>query len=216
MDSRFEWIEFYTEFATKLMAYKNNRERLISKLQNVYKIINIKLPKLDNSDIPIDIDPFTVFGLFNKGITDANRKKIISGIKSEFEVNAKVPGDFNGIPVLNNLMATFYAFEGEREIDDIDNLWVVFESALKIAEDDTPNSRQVFIAAYNRVLRQKCIRWNITMGLYWIKPFKFINLDSRNREFLSNQDHISLMDMKSLLKELSPSLIQIVIPLVTS
>lgn len=190
MDSRFEWIEFYTEFATKLMAYKNNRERLISKLQNVYKIINIKLPKLDNSDIPIDIDPFTVFGLFNKGITDANRKKIISGIKSEFEVNAKVPGNFNGIPVLNNLMATFYAFEGEREIDDIDNLWVVFESALKIAEDDTPNSRQGFIAAYNRVLKQKCIRWNITMGLYWIKPFKFINLDSRNREFLSNQDHM--------------------------
>ena len=190
MDSRFEWIEFYSEFAIKLVAYKNNRERLISKLQNVYKAIKIKLPKLDYSDIPIDIDPFTVFGLFNKGITDANRKKILSGIKSEFDVNAEVPDDFNGIPVLNNLMATFYGFEGEREANDIDNLWMVFESALKIAEGDTPDSRQEFINAYNRVLKQKCIRWNITMGLYWIKPFKFINLDSKNREFLSNHDHM--------------------------
>ena len=184
MSSQFKWIEFYTEFATKLMAYKNNREDLITKIQNVYKKISIKLPKLEKTDIPFDIDPFTVFGLFNKGITDTNRKKILGGIKSEFNIEAAVPDDFNGIPVLNNLMATFYGFEGDRESDDIDNLWRVFETALKLAEGDTANSRQDFITAYNKVLGQKCIRWNITMGLYWIRPYTFINLDSRNREFL--------------------------------
>ena len=66
MSSQFKWIEFYTEFATKLMAYENNREDLITKIQNVYKKISIKLPKLEKTDIPFDIDPFTVFGLFNK------------------------------------------------------------------------------------------------------------------------------------------------------
>ena len=191
MSSQFKWIEFYTEFATKLMAYENNREDLITKIQNVYKKISIKLPKLEKTDIPFDIDPFTVFGLFNKGITDTNRKKILGGIKSEFNIEAAVPDDFNGIPVLNNLMATFYGFEGDRESDDIDNLWRVFETALKLAEGDTANSRQDFITAYNKVLGQKCIRWNITMGLYWIRPYTFINLDSRNRGFLSNPDYIS-------------------------
>ena len=190
MISQFKWIDFYTEFATKLMDYKNNRENLIAKIQKVYKTINIKLPKLEKSDIPTDIDPFTVFGLFNKGISDANRMKVLSGIKSEFDITAEVPDHFNGIPVLNNMMATFYGFEGDREPDDIENLWSLFESALKIAEGDTPDSRQAFITAYNRVLGQKCIRWNITMGLYWIRPYRFINLDSRNRGFLINPDYM--------------------------
>ena len=29
------------------------------------------------------------------------------------------------------------------------------------------------------------MKWNITMGLYWIRPYTFINLDSRNRWFLT-------------------------------
>ena len=190
MISQFKWIDFYTEFATKLMDYKNNRENLIAKIQKVYKTINIKLPKLEKSDIPTDIDPFTVFGLFNKGISDANRMKVLSGIKSEFDITAEVPDHFNGIPVLNNMMATFYGFEGDREPKDIENLWEVFEFALKIAESDAADFRQAFITAYNRVLEQKCIRWNITMGLYWIRPYRFINLDSRNRGFLINTDYM--------------------------
>ena len=209
MSSQFKWIEFYTEFATKLMAYENNREDLITKIQNVYKKISIKLPKLEKTDIPFDIDPFTVFGLFNKGITDTNRKKILGGIKSEFNIEAAVPDDFNGIPVLNNLMATFYGFEGDRESDDIDNLWRVFETALKLAEGDTANSRQDFITAYNKVLGQKCIRWNITMGLYWIRPYTFINLDSRNRGFLSNPNYISgdiAADVAAFIDSTSPSM----------
>ena len=31
------WVDFYTEFATKLLVYKNDRKSLIVKLQNVYK-----------------------------------------------------------------------------------------------------------------------------------------------------------------------------------
>ncbi len=44
----------------------------------------MKLPELDSDDVPGDIDPFTVFGLFYKGITDANRKRIAVGVASEF------------------------------------------------------------------------------------------------------------------------------------
>ena len=41
----------------------------------------MKLPTLDSYPVPHDIDPFTIFGLFNKGITDANRISILNGIK---------------------------------------------------------------------------------------------------------------------------------------
>ena len=54
-----------------------------------------------------------------------------------------MPHDFNGIPILNNMMATFYAFEGdERKNDsDIQNLWTVFESAINLAKQDDFSNR---------------------------------------------------------------------------
>ena len=80
--NQFDWIPFYEEFADKLLAYKDNRQELIEKIKHVYEITKIKLPTLErneNGDNEIvDIDPFTTFGLFNKGITDANRVKIQS------------------------------------------------------------------------------------------------------------------------------------------
>ena len=77
MAEQFKWVSFYMEFATRLLEYKTDRGSLIEKLQKVYSDIGMKLPKLEKDNIPKDIDPFTIFGLFNKGITDANRVSIL-------------------------------------------------------------------------------------------------------------------------------------------
>ena len=42
----FNWGDIYEEFATRLLKYKNNRKGLISKIQNVYEEIDMKLPKM--------------------------------------------------------------------------------------------------------------------------------------------------------------------------
>jgi 5-methylcytosine-specific restriction protein B len=203
MAEQFKWVSFYMEFATKLLEYKADRVSLIEKLQNVYSGTGMKLPKLEKDNVPKDIDPFTTFGLFNKGITDAKRISILGGIKSLFGIEADVPDDFSGIPVLNNMMATFYAFEGDdrRKDDDIDNLWNTFEAAVRLAENDSEESRTAFSLAYDKAKAQFAVRWNLSMGLYWIRPYTFINLDSRNREFMSNPDNISanvVAEMKTL------------------
>jgi 5-methylcytosine-specific restriction protein B len=44
---QFEWIDFYSEFATKLLSFKSNRKTLIDKINAVYVAINIKVPKLE-------------------------------------------------------------------------------------------------------------------------------------------------------------------------
>lgn len=178
---QFGWINFYSEFASKLLLFKNDRKTLISKINAVYAAIDMKVPKLESGDEIIDIDPFTVFGLFNKGITNANRIAIIGSIAKEFGIEAKVPDNFDGIPVLNNLKATFYGFKDDRKEDDIDNIWNVFKAALALADEDNEENRQEFSKWYDLVHDQLCIRWNLTMGLYWIRPYCFINLDSRNR-----------------------------------
>ena len=127
---QYDWIDFYTEFATKLLHFKTDRKTLIQKIYAVYDATGISVPKLESGDEIIDIDPFTIFGTFNKGITNANRIAILNGIASEFEISATVPSNFDGIPVLNNLKATFYGFKDDRKANDIDNLWSLFEVAL--------------------------------------------------------------------------------------
>ena len=185
--TKFTWISFYKELSDKLLTYRDRRDGLINKLASVYESIGMSLPKLEADELQ-DIDPFTVFGLFNKGIKDANRKKIVAGIAEAFDVRADQPTDFEGIPVLNNLNATFYAFSGDdrRGENDIDNLWHVFEAELALAADDNEETRKAFVEAFDTTVIQFTLGWKLTMGLYWARPYNFISLDSRNRWFMTD------------------------------
>ena len=200
---QFEWINFYSEFATKLLEFKNNRAKLIADIQSAYSAINMKLPKLEREDSIIDIDPFTVFGLFNKGITNANRIAILESFATVFKIKSKVPNNFDGIPVLNNLKATYYGFKDDRQAADIDNLWGLYESAINLAEKDDAANREIFTKWYDTVHDQLGIRWNITMGLYWIRPYEFINLDSINRGFIVDPDNMPVDFVNSVKKKLN-------------
>ena len=200
---KFEWIDFYSEFATKLLLFKNDRKALIERIKDVYTAINMQVPKLESGSDIIDIDPFTIFGLFNKGITNSNRMAIIRSIANVFGIESKVPNNFDGIPVLNNLKATFYAFKEDRKADDIDNIWNVFEAALRLADNDTEQNRKEFSKWYDLVHDQRCIRWNITMGLYWIRPYTYINLDSRNRWYISNVENMPAEFVDSIKKKIN-------------
>ena len=60
------WVDFYMELADKLLSFKDDRKTLIEKVKAVYEKIGFRLPKLERDNNIVDIDPFTVFGLFNK------------------------------------------------------------------------------------------------------------------------------------------------------
>ena len=201
-NDKIEWTDFYMEFADKLSEYKSDRPTLISKIQNIYNKLNMELPTLEadkegNILMPYDIGPFTTFALFNKRISAENRINLVNEIKKEFSLKTNPPVTFHGISLVNNLKATFYGFEYRRGENDIDNLWDLFELALKFSEDN----REEFIELYNQILSQRGIKWNITMALNWIRPFKFINLDSNNRDLLSS-DEIFSEEFKNEIKSL--------------
>lgn len=181
------WIDFYTAFANKLLAYETDRKTLLDKLVKVYDNLGMKFQKLEQDDSIIDIDPFTVFGMFNKGITEANRIAIIKAFAKEFEVDSsiEIPTVFDGIPLLNNLSASFFGWT--RSDKDIDNLWSLFRIALNYADSNNKEGfKKSFIEIYDKIIKQYGIKWNITMGLFWIRPYIFINLDSRTRWFIED------------------------------
>lgn len=186
MDNQFQWVDFYKEFANRLLAYKNNRTDLINKVKAIYANSGINMPTLEKDNQLVDIDPFTVFGLFNKSsMREANRIKIITEVKRLFAVQEAVPTAFDSIPVLNNQNATFYYFVGERGENDIDDLWRLFETAIKYASNPTSENLQ-FVSKYFDLVINKKGNGNskITMGLYWIAPHAFLNLDSRNEWYI--------------------------------
>lgn len=86
-----------------------------------------------------------------------------------------------------NLSAWFFQNKKNRKVDDIDNLWELFEAAIIFADNSNKYNEERFINGFDKVLKQKQIEWNITMGLFWIRPYTFLNFDSRDRGFLMKE-----------------------------
>ena len=184
--TQFVWVNFYKELAQKLLSYKEDRVSLIKKVRQIYEITGINLPTLEKDNAIVDIDPFTIFGLFNKSnMRQSNREKILSAFAEIFGINSQVPTSFESIPLLNNQNATYYYFVGDREERDIDDLWGLFEAALAYADSANANNR-VEVSRYFDLTIGKKGNGNskITMGLFWIAPNTFLNLDSRNTWYI--------------------------------
>lgn len=184
--NQFDWVDFYKEFANTLLQYKDNRGILIEKVEKIYELTGIDMPTLERNKHLVDIDPFTIFGLFNKSsMTVDNRNKIISAVANLFDIKAPIPTSFDGIPLLNNQNATYYYFIDERDEDDIDTLWGLYESALMYANDSSSKNAWTLPQYFDLAINKKGNgNSKITMGLYWIAPTHFLNLDQRNKWYI--------------------------------
>ena len=172
----FSWIPFFMEFAKKLLKYRDNRTPLVNW---IYDNIDGSLIKhfKDGTDgrRVSDTDPFTVMAIINRGITYNKKFELCKQFKSFLDISASVPQDFTGVPEMNNQRSNFIGFEEDRVESDIDRLWELFECAVldKDIED-----------AYNALNGQFLIKYNITMGLFWIRPDRFLAFDGNNRKKL--------------------------------
>ena len=187
----FDWIPFYTELATKLLEYKDSPSELATAIySNFDKEKEIKfLHDGDGSDFK-EIDPFTVFSIINR--TMKNRVEMIKKMKTIFEVKTKVPTSFEGLPTQNPMNAAFCCFTENRTPDgkDIERLWNLFE----LAQEESADMEDVF----NAVLKQTSIAVpKLTMGLFYIRPYKFLSLDSNNVQYLE-QYGISMKDFRKM------------------
>ena len=189
----FSWIPFYQELADIILTYKDNRTSLVEKVKLAHKEANKNLPKIekDNEIIP-DIDPFTVFALFNRGKqSDEARIALCTGYKKTFEVTSNVPSDFDGIPMFNYNQYCFYRYVGDpkREPECFDILWDLFEKALVYSKDSS--NKDDLAIAFEKALSLSLIGLpKLTIALYQVRPYTFINLDNNNKRFLTDVDNM--------------------------
>ncbi|RIL47745.1 AAA family ATPase [Mammaliicoccus fleurettii] len=186
------WVDFYKELAEKLLEFREKREELIIKIQKIYELAEIKLPTLERNNQLTDIDPFTIFGLFNKSsMKESNKIKILENVSELLNIKSKVPSSFDSIPTLNNMGATYYDFEGYRNKNDIDDLWTLFSVALTYAKEKRLEYKNQFIKYFDLVMSKRGIgNSKLTSGLYWISPETYANLDSRSRWYIYESEKV--------------------------
>jgi 5-methylcytosine-specific restriction protein B len=182
----FTWTSFYQELADKLVLYRDRQEELISILEAL-RGKNLTITPFEDKDetgrrfaLTI-IDPFTFFGTFNRRIETNTRVAILRELKSIFDLSADAPSDFTGIPVLDPRNSWFLVWSHLRKTTDVPQLWDVFDKAL------LPNARQntEFARGFDAAVQIRNVDINLTMGLFWIRPFTFLSFDSNNRKFLN-------------------------------
>ena len=108
----FTWIPYYKEFAQRLTQFQKDRKRLLNLIYDNRDELLAKYlhDQGGEGDLLEDIDPFTVFGLFNRGIKHENRINSAKLFKNILDIKADIPKDFEGIPVLNNQKSHFFGF----------------------------------------------------------------------------------------------------------
>ncbi|MEF9973842.1 MAG: AAA family ATPase [Clostridia bacterium] len=180
-----KWINYYMEFADALLAYRHDRQKLLEMIEGIFSSLDMQYPFCEaNGQKHTDTCPFTVVGCFNKGLSDANWVALAGAFKKRLAFKADIPSAFDGIPVLNNMKPFFFSWASDTVKSDIENNWEMFEIALKHADHPTEDTRRDFVSQFDKEVAQPCIKWTLTMGLYWIRPRCYLNLDSINRALI--------------------------------
>ena len=199
------WIPFYKSLASKLLKYKEKEERkkLVEEIHGIATRAPALSPSVlkdkfkDGTEDPLrDICPFTTIAIFNRNQTNENRKKIATELANFLDVKEQVPSFLEvGIPTVDSRRTWFFAYEKDRDPHDIDMLWEVFEKAINFADSNTEDNKTAFIVAYNNASEIKGVNWNLTMGLFWIRPITFPTLDGNSKAYMEKE-----LGMKALKK----------------
>ena len=179
MENRFSWIPFYSELAKALLTYKNDRKPLVdfiySELSQVGDRSLVEYIHMEDGAKVTDIDPFSIFAIFNRSLKRENRVGFLQKFKDRFNLKTEVPTDFDGIPTVNSQRAFFFNW-ADKNAESIQQFWELFEGVVLVKDIS-----QIFDQMVNKTVSQ----YSLTMILYWIAPDRFLNLDGRNRSYLS-------------------------------
>lgn len=175
----YTWIPFYKELAQKLLQFKNDRKPLVdfiySELSTVGSKSLVDYIHMEDGSKVKDIDPFSVFAIFNRSLKRENKVGFLQKFKDRFNLKTDIPSDFDGIPTVNSQRAFFFNW-AEKNAESIRQFWDLFESV--VLEKDIS-------IIFDRMVNKTVSQYSLTMILYWIAPDRFLNLDGRNRSYLS-------------------------------
>ena len=121
MDIKFTWPPLYEELAKALLRYKEDRTELVKWIyDDLGKVTGADgqslvayLKQKDGSKI-LDIDPFSVFAIFNRNTSWGNRTELLNHFKKKLGLTLDIPTDFNGIPTVDARRSFFFSWKSDN------------------------------------------------------------------------------------------------------
>lgn len=177
----FSWKPIYAEITTKLVGLESENQKLAELIIKLHKR-GLKVSSVVDQDpkgksVPLDeTDPFTFMGIFNRGVTTDKRIAILQELKSEWQLTANLPTEFDGLPLVNFQNSWFMPYKYKRSADHIPTLWRFFRHVVSATSED----------AFDVELFDACCNLghvgpaSLTMGMFWSRPDVWIAVDKKN------------------------------------
>src|SRR6188474_97017 len=117
----FTWKPIHKEAVRRILSFSEAQQQLLAVLREMnqkgLKVISLD-DKTAEGPVPLaEIDPFTFFASFNRGITEDNRKDEWRFLKQKWNLSSAVPEDFAGIPIVHNMKSWFFSYARKRDKD---------------------------------------------------------------------------------------------------
>lgn len=179
------WVPFFEALGRRLLDYESRQQELITYLEEL-RSKGLRITALDDKSatgrrsLLKEIDPFTFVGVLNRGITNKMRRRIADEFADFFGLGTAAPKGFDGIPVVNNQSSWFFSYADKRQPGDIPALWKL----LRLSQAVDPWTEAGMAEAFDDALEVRGVNVNLTMGLFWVQPKRFLSLDSVMRQHL--------------------------------
>jgi len=177
MDKGFDWVPFYEEMAQKLLEYRDRQSDLIQMLK-IAKVNGLMDQNPKGKAVPLAaIDPFTFLALLNKQ-SFLERARILESIQPQLGIVANVPSKFLGIPKADARQTWLFPYLYERNPDDIDKLWNLYEAVLsgkKIGEVVFAKAKEVKYTGHAK----------LTQAIFRAAPKVFFPVDGQTTGYLA-------------------------------
>ena len=182
----FTWKPIHKEAVRRILSFSERSRscsRFCEKWSRRVSRSSALTTRAAEGPVPLaEIDPFTFFASFNRGITEDNRKEDWRFLKKKWDLPASVPDDFAGLPVLHNMKSWFFPYVRSRDKNHMDVLWQVFRQAA-----DKP-VEQIDRALFERCIELPQITTNkLTIGLFWINPDAYLPADRKTKAFVQQK-----------------------------
>ncbi|MDB2496383.1 AAA family ATPase [Verrucomicrobiales bacterium] len=182
-ETQFTWVPIHLEAARKLREFRGRSAELVALLQRMHdedlKALSIRDRDAAGEEFPLDgIDPFSFLANFNRGVTDANRRALWDFLKREWDLEAPVPDDFDGIPVADMRSSWLFPFKARRDDDHFELLWEFFDHILD-ADYETLDLEMM----EQCLAKRKVGLASLTMGMFWARPDVWVSADGKNLAF---------------------------------
>lgn len=187
--TQFSWMPAYAAIAQGMYGMRNDRSRLLKLFKSIFSGEGgLTFPMDTETEGLVTIDPFTFFATFNRGVSPEKRNRIVRlALDGLGRQDVATPTDYEGLPVVNNMRSWFFGGKQDRGAHDIDNLWELFCAAMELATNPAGVHQRLQMAhAFDAVRSQICIKWNITIGLFWVLPNIYMPLDAHSRGYLAD------------------------------